>query len=94
MDIARQALAIAFVFALLGAALWFLRNKRMPGLGRSHTAGRSLLTPCGKLTLGPQHSLHWVRVGDRDLVLGVCPTGITLLCDFGGAAVPRSPAKT
>ncbi len=92
MDIARQALAIAFVFALLGAALWLLRRKGLAGIARPRPAG--LLTPCGRLTLGPQHSVHLVRIADRNLVLGVYPNGITLLCDLDGPVTAASSSKT
>ena len=94
MDIARQALAIAFVFALLGAALWLLRRKGTSRLLRSRPAAGSPLTACGRLTLGPQHSVHLVRVGDHNLVLGVHPAGITLLCDFAGAAASGPAERT
>ena len=36
----------------------------------------------GKLTLSAQHVVHLVRIGDRDLVLAVHPSGITLLFDL------------
>ncbi|HUA20738.1 MAG TPA: flagellar biosynthetic protein FliO [Bryobacteraceae bacterium] len=93
MDIARQALAIAFVFALLGAALWVLRRKGTTGWLRSRPVLCSPLTPRGKLTLAPQHSVHLVRIGEHDLVLGVHPAGITLLCDLAGAPTPGAATE-
>jgi flagellar biogenesis protein FliO len=41
----------------------------------------------GKLALSAQHALHLIRIGDRDLVLGVYPSGITLLCDLTPSAL-------
>ena len=41
-----------------------------------------------KLALSAQHAMHLVRVGDRDLVVAVHPSGVTLLCDL-----PRSAAS-
>jgi flagellar biosynthetic protein FliO len=79
MDVIRQSLAITFVFLLLFAALWFLRKRR----GISFSPGRGnkgIMESRGKLALSAQHALHLVRIGDRDLVLAVHPSGITLLC--------------
>ena len=86
MDVIRQSLAITFVFFLLWAALWFLRKRR----GISFSKGRStkgLLESRAKLALSAQHSLHLVRIGGRDIVLALHPSGVTLLSDM-----PRSPA--
>jgi len=88
MDVIRQSLAITFVFLLLWAALWFLKKKR----AISFSAGRpkkGLLESRAKLALSPQHALHLVRIGDRDLILAVHPSGITLLCDLPPSSVSR-----
>jgi len=88
MDVIRQSLAITFVFLLLWAAVWFLRKKR----GISFPAGRAnkgLLELRAKLSLSAQHAVHLVRIGDRELILAVHPSGITLLCDLPVASVPR-----
>ena len=82
MDMVRQSLAVTFVFALLWAALWFLRRRgpvkfRVPG-GRGK---QNALEACGKIALGPQHSIHLVRIGKRVMVLAVHPSGVTLLRD-------------
>jgi flagellar biogenesis protein FliO len=89
MDVIRQSLAITFVFLLLGAALWFLRKKR----GSLFTPGRTnkgLLETRGKLALSAQHTVHVIRIGDRDLVLAVHPSGMTLLCDLPRASASHS----
>jgi flagellar biogenesis protein FliO len=83
MDVVRQSLAITFVLLLLWAAVWFLRRRQSGGIGFS--AGRTktgLLEPRAKLALTAQHSVHLVRIGDRDLALAVHPSGVTLLCDL------------
>ena len=89
MDVIRQSLAITFVFLLLWAALWFLRKKR----GSLFTPGRTnkgLLEARGKLALSAQHTVHVIRIGDRDLVLAVHPSGMTLLCDLPRASASHS----
>lgn len=86
MDVIRQSLAITFVFVLLWAALWILRKR--PGVSFSkRRANKELLESRARLALGAQHSLHLVRIGDRDVVLAVHPSGVTLLSDL-----PRSSA--
>ena len=83
MDIARQSLAIVFVFALLWTALWFLRKRGWTGTRRTKPV-RGTLESRGKLALTARHSVHLVRVGDRDLILALHPDGVTFL----GDAVP------
>jgi len=80
MEFLRPCLAIALVFSLLWVALWALRNHgavqfRAP----KSPAPRDLLQLRGKLMLTAQHSVHCVRVGQREFVLGVHPSGITFL---------------
>ena len=87
MDVIRQSLAITFVFGLLWAALWFLRKRRGISTSRGR-ANKGLMESRAKLALTAQHAVHLVRIGDRDLVLAVYPSGITLLCDL-----PRSAAS-
>jgi flagellar biogenesis protein FliO len=83
MDIVRQSLAIAFVFALLWAALWLLRKKGAIQIGSRKTRGEpGILERRGKLALSQQHSIHLVRIGQRDLVLALHSSGVTLLAEF------------
>lgn len=81
MDIVRQSLAIAIVFVLLWAALWLLKRKGALRTGRAK-GGPHPIELHGKLGLSAQHSLHLVRVGGRELLLGVHPSGFTVICDF------------
>jgi flagellar biosynthetic protein FliO len=83
MDIVRQSLAITLVFALLAAALWLLRKKGAIRIGSRNARGTSgVLELRGKVALSQQHSIHLVRIGRRDLVLGLHPSGITLLAEL------------
>jgi flagellar biogenesis protein FliO len=81
MDVIRPSLAITFVFLLLWTALWFLR-KRRGGAVSCGRANKGLMESRAKLALSAQHTMHLVRVGDRDLLVAVYPSGITLLCDL------------
>jgi len=83
MDIVRQSLAITFVFALLWLALWLLRRKGAVRLnGRRSRAGAGILESRGRLALTAQHSIHLVRVGQRELVLALHPSGVTVLAEM------------
>jgi flagellar biogenesis protein FliO len=81
MDIARQVSAVMLVFALLGAALWTLRRGgrlRIPGGLRPAGRGRALES-VERLALTPQHSLHLVKIGGREVVVATNPQGCALL---------------
>ena len=83
MDIVRQSLAITFVFALLFAALWVLRKRGTIRFGSRKARGeQGVVESRGKLALSQQHSIHLVRIGQRDLVLALHPTGVTLLAEL------------
>jgi len=94
MEFLRQGAAIALVFGLLCAALWVLRKKgavQFPG--PKSQGGRDLLQLRGRLMLTAQHSVHCVRIGQRDFVLGVHPSGITLLGDAWSGAAAETREK-
>ncbi len=83
MEIARQVSAVMLVFALLGAALWALRRGgrlRLPGAMRPAGRGRALET-VERLALTPQHSLHLVKIGGREVVVATYPQGCALLTE-------------
>ena len=93
MDIVRQSLAITFVFALLWAALWFLRRRGNIRIGFPKVrATNAVLESRGKLALGPQHTVHVIRIGDQDMVVAVHPAGVTLLYPPSHAADAANPA--
>ena len=81
MEILRQCSAIAFVFALLAAALYALRKKGKVQFRMSSGSERSLLQLRGRLTLSAQHSVCCVRMGEREFLLAVHPSGISLLAE-------------
>jgi flagellar biogenesis protein FliO len=84
MDIARQSLAIVFVFTLLWAALWLLRKRGWTGVRQSNPPSNRLESR-GKLVLSARHSIHLVQVGDRNLILALHPEGVTFLGDAAPA---------
>jgi flagellar biogenesis protein FliO len=85
MDIVRNSLALVFVFALLGTALWALRKRGWAGM-RGPKLVSGVLKSRGKLALTARHSVHLIQVGDRNLILALHPEGITFLGDATPAA--------
>ncbi len=80
MEIFQQIGAIAFVFSLLGVALWWLRGRNMAVLGPARPSV-SRLQVIDRVRLTPQHSVHILRAGDRELTIAVHPSGCTLLAE-------------
>jgi flagellar biogenesis protein FliO len=79
MDSVSQLLAVAFVLALLGVAVWRLRGTR-PASSRLWPRARGgQIRVIERVSLTPQHSLHLVSLGSEILLLGAGPGGIELL---------------
>lgn len=79
------------VIGLLVAALVAVRLR----LGRSRPlAGSVPLEVLGQLALSPGHTLYVVRAGERRLLLGGAPGGLSLITDLWDldAARPGQPA--
>lgn len=82
MDAIGQAAAVTGVLALLGLTLWWLRRRGIAGVlpGR-RPAGRTLQC-LERLPLGPQHTLHLVRLRDMELLVASSPGGCALVQSF------------
>lgn len=76
---ARSAMALFAICAVVILLGWLLRRygKRTPLL-----AGMNLGSVLGKVYLTPRVSLYYVRTGGKVLVLGVTPTGVSLISAF------------
>lgn len=79
MDAMQQIAAVATVLALLGGTLWWLRRRgfAVPSSGRRGAGKR--LQCLERIPLGPQQTLHLVRLGDRALLVASSPAGCALL---------------
>lgn len=80
----QQILAVCAVLALLLGFLWWTRRGvgfRITGWGRAKSSVRSLES-MERLALTPQHALHLVRLRGQLLLIGVHPSGLTLLEKF------------
>jgi len=81
MDFVQQLAMVLLVLALLAGLLWALRNRGMASFrfaGRPSSSAKRLQV-IERLPLTPSHSLHLVRLADRVLLIGVAPSGCTLL---------------
>lgn len=90
MDVLRQVCSVLLVFSLLGAALWAARRRgkiSFPGFTEKGLAWKRAKGNTGemvameRLQLTPQHTLHMVRVGGRELVVATHPQGCTLITE-------------
>jgi len=90
MESIRQVLAVSAVLLLLVASLWWLRSK---GLTRYASRGSRThaLQAVERLMLGPQHSLHLVRLAGRGLLVGTSPAGCMVLESFEWADLESQP---
>jgi flagellar biosynthetic protein FliO len=79
MEFVQELAAVGAVLTLLAATLWWLRRRGFAALmPMKRTPGRRL--EClERLSLGPQHTLHLVRVGDTALLLASTPSGCALV---------------
>ena len=94
MDLLQPLAAIVLVLGLLAAALLLLKKRgaatfQLPGQisgrftgaisGRLSGSGQRKLEVLERVALGPQHSVHLVRVGERQLLIGTSPSSCQLL---------------
>jgi flagellar biosynthetic protein FliO len=86
MDFGQQYLGAAFVLALLGLALWWLRRRGYAALTPTRRPGRKMES-IERLPLGPQHTLHLVRIGGTALLVACSPAGCALLQSLPAAQV-------
>lgn len=76
-----QVLAVVAVPSLLAVSLWWLRRKGLARWG-SRGSRQHTLQAVERLMLGPQHSLHLVRLAGRGLLVGTSPAGCAVLDSF------------
>jgi len=79
MEVIQQMAAVGLVLLLLGASLWLLRRRGISGISLAGRTARRRLECLERMALGPQHTLHLVRVDGRELLVAASPSGCTLL---------------
>jgi hypothetical protein len=77
-----QIAAVALVFLLLAGALWWFRGRGMldPRLPFAARTAKPLSAE-GRLSLGPQHALHLVRLGERGFLVATHTGGCALIAE-------------
>jgi flagellar protein FliO/FliZ len=78
-DVLRAVASLCMVIAVIVLLVWVLRRigRRNPLLAGQHF-GKIL----GRIHLAPHASLHFVKVGERVLAIGLTPQNISLLAEF------------
>jgi flagellar biogenesis protein FliO len=89
MDMLQPILAVALVVGLLCGSLYFLRIRgaaafRLPRIssGGFRNGGDRKLEVLERVSLGPHHALHVVRVGGRSIVVATTPSSCQVVCDL------------
>jgi flagellar biosynthetic protein FliO len=79
METIDQVAAVLAVLGSLAALTWWLRRRGMlqPAVSRRSQGKR--LESLERLPLGPQQTLHLVRMGSRALLVAATPSGCALL---------------
>ena len=88
MEVIQQMAAVGLVLLLLGASLWVLRRRGIAGISLAGRSAKRRLECLERMQLGPQHTLHLVRVDGRELLVAASPSGCTLL-ERPAAECPR-----
>jgi flagellar biogenesis protein FliO len=74
-----QMAAVAGVLTLLVLTLWFLRKRGIAGILPTKSKPRRRLECLERLSLGPHHTLHLIRMGEASLLVASSPGGCSLL---------------
>ena len=73
VDVFRMLGSLALVIVLLVALLWALR--KLQGKMNGHNTGRRLQI-IESLSVGPRQKVALIRVGEREVLVGISPTQI------------------
>jgi len=90
MELVRELAAVGGVLTLLVATLWLLRRRGFAGLLPVQRTAAKRLECLERLSLGPQHTLHLVRMGDTALLLASTPAGCALVQSLPCSDIERS----
>ncbi len=88
-----QSLGVIAVLCALGLTLWLLRAKGLAYFKGGPRRRSGDLVSVDRLPLGPQHSLHLVRLGDRALLISVSPAGCSVIETMPYKSIEDSPRR-
>jgi flagellar biogenesis protein FliO len=87
MEAMRQMAAVAGVLTVLAGTLWWLRRRGFAGVLPARRQAAPKLECLERLPLGPQHTLHLVRLGGKGLLVASWPGGCALVGSFSSSEV-------
>lgn len=90
MDMLRFMGSLLLVLALLGGLLWGLKRLQAGAL-RPGGAARQLQI-IEAVSVGPRQKIALVRVGNREVLVGVSPAQITALGQWPGSPAAKGDA--
>jgi flagellar biosynthetic protein FliO len=95
MEMIDQLAAVLVVLGLTAGAAWWLRRRGVLQAALRRPAVGKRLEGMERLTLGPQQTLHLVRMGQRALLVAATPSGCALLdsVDLRSLEAVRGPAE-
>jgi flagellar biogenesis protein FliO len=79
MEVIQQMAAVGLVLLLLAGSLWALRRRGFAAIAISGKVSERRLRSLERLPLGPQHTLHLVRVDGRELLVASSAAGCSLI---------------
>ena len=79
MEVIQQIAAVGLVLLLLAGSLWVLWRRGFAAIAISGKPSERRLRSLERLQLGPQHTLHLVRVDGRELLVASSPSGCALV---------------
>jgi flagellar biogenesis protein FliO len=82
-----QIAAVAGVLGLLAGTLWWLRRRGIAGVLAARRPSKRKLECLERLPLGPQHTLHLVRLGETTLLMASSPGGCALVRSFPSSEI-------
>jgi len=91
MDVVRQVFSVLLVFALLGSFLWVLRRRGRisfrtgpfaRALGKRVLRSTRSMVTLERLALTPQHTLHIVRIHEREVLVVTHPKGCSIITEL------------
>jgi flagellar biosynthetic protein FliO len=86
MEVIQEMAAVGLVLVLFGASLWALKRRGIAGISLPGRPNKKRLECLERMPLGPQHTLHLVRVDGRELLVASSPSGCALLQSLAGNA--------
>ena len=94
MEGIEQLAAVAGVLILLATALWWLRRRGFAGTLLAAKGPGRRLESIERMPLGPQHTLHLVRLGERALLVASSPGGCALLDNVAWCEIANTDRKS